>query len=104
MDKQKEFNSKAQKIRRLRSNIAASGNAGNLISPEQSVRRGRQAIKNEVPGLNIHRTINDPNTPIEVRRKIVVMGKLDRNMNKKIGYSKKPIPRKPMKVIRLKMG
>ena len=92
MEKQKEFNSKAQKIRRFKADIKEAGLTGtqNQVEPSRVVRIGRLSRKNPKEGvskLSIHETINNKGLSIDRRKTIVRASKVDRTLGK---LNKKP--------------
>ena len=83
MEKQKEFNSKAQKIRRIKSDLAKAGLSNvNIISRESSIKAGRMAIKNPTQDINIHKTINNPSLSLEDRMRNVYANKVNHNLKR----------------------
>ena len=85
MEKQKEFNSKAQKIRRFKADIKEAGLIGvqNQKEPSRVVRIGRlsrKSPKENLSKLSIHETINNKGLSIDRRKTIVRTSKIDRKL------------------------
>lgn len=80
-EKQKEFNSKAQRIRRFKFDLAESGLSNiNAASPENAIKIGRRKIQNLNQEINIHKTINNPGLSFDDRKRNVYANRVGRTM------------------------
>jgi hypothetical protein len=104
---QKEFNSKAQKIRRFKADIKAAGNMGNIsfIDSPKVVRLGRQLRNNSADSkLSINNSINNKTLTIPERKTIVSVSRVSRKMNNALNKPKTAIRviRRPVISVRLR--